>query len=163
MADDKDGDDGGKEGGKGGLMGKLKFVIVGVVALGAGYFLFGGGGGESSAGPTTTIALEDLNDGAILAVGTLTVNLTDEQPHFGRVAFSVVLVEGTDPLPIEPQLPLLLDAALKRLSSYTADELRTTQGQERLRNELSSDAIELLNDETDRVVKRVVLTDLLVQ
>ena len=159
MADEKE----KEEGGKGGLMGKLKFVIVGVVALGAGYFLFGGGGGETSAAPTTTIALADLADGAILPVGSLTVNLTDEQPHFGRVAFSVVLVEGTDPTTIEPKLPLLLDAALNRLSNYTAAELRTSAGQERLRSELTADAIELLNDEMTRVVKRVVLTDLLVQ
>lgn len=160
MADENEKEDGEK---KGGLMGKLKFVIVGVVALGAGYFLFGGGGGETSAAPTTTVALADLPDGSILPVGSLTVNLSDEQPHFGRVAFSVVLVEGADPLSIEPKLPLLLDAALKRLSSYTAEDLRSSAGQERLRNELSADAVDLLNDETSRVVKRVVLTDLLVQ
>ncbi|NOX30076.1 MAG: flagellar basal body-associated FliL family protein [Actinobacteria bacterium] len=151
-ADDSDGDDGAKK--------KKLMIVGGVVAAAAGYF---GGEPAEAMAPTTTIPLEEEADGAILAVGALTVNLVDDQPRFGRIAFSVLLVEGTDPLLIEPRLPLLLDAALSELALFEASELRTLAGQERLRDQLTERAIEILNSEDERVVKRVLLTDLLVQ
>lgn len=146
---------------------KLMMIVGAVVVAGAGYTFLGGGGDASaeSMGPTTTIALSEEVDGLILPVGTLTVNLADETPHFARVAFSVVLIEGVDPTLIEPKFALLLDAALRELAPFDAVQLRTLEGQELLRTKLSEQAIELLNDEEEavRVVKRVILTDLLVQ
>ena len=137
-----------------------------VVAAAAYFFVFSGGSADAEAmAPTTTIALSEEAEGAILPVGALTVNLTDETPHFARVAFSVVLVEGTDPLVVEAKFPLMLDAALRELADFTSVELRTLAGQERLREALSEQAAALLNDEEEgvRLVTRVVLTDLLVQ
>lgn len=149
---------------------KKKKMMMGVgglvVAAAAYFFVFSGGSADAEAmAPTTTIALSEEAEGAILPVGALTVNLTDETPHFARVAFSVVLVEGTDPLVVEAKFPLMLDAALRELADFTSVELRTLAGQERLREALSEQAAALLNDEEEgvRLVTRVVLTDLLVQ
>ncbi len=150
--------------------GKKKKLMMGagglVFAAAAYFFVFSGSGADAEAmAPPTTMALSEEAEGAILPVGSLTVNLTDETPHFARVAFSVVLVEGTDPLVVEGKFALLLDAALRELADFTSVELRTLAGQERLRTALSEQAAELLNDEEEgeRLVTRVVLTDLLVQ
>ena len=143
---------------------KMMMIIGGVVVAAAGYFFFGGGGGEAAeAGPPTTLALEEEADGLILPVGSLTVNLADETPHFARVSFSVVLIEMADPTFVEPKMALLLDAALREMATFSAEELRSVQGQELLRSKLSDQAIALLNTEDARYVKRVILTDLLVQ
>jgi flagellar basal body-associated protein FliL len=141
---------------------KMMMIIGGVVVAAAGFF--GGGGGEAAeAGPPTTLALEEEADGLILPVGSLTVNLADETPHFARVSFSVVLIEMADPTFVEPKMALLLDAALREMATFSAEELRSVQGQELLRSKLSAQAIALLNTEDARYVKRVILTDLLVQ
>jgi len=155
---------------------KMNPKVIGavVVVLGAAWYFFlgpGGGSEAQAAVTTTTITLDEEGDGAILPVGTLTVNLTGEGTRFGRVAFALVLVEGVDPLTVEGKLPLILDAALSELAGFTAEDLLDNSGQEKLRSVLSSRARELLNTEQDeeagvvaeRIVKRVVLTDLLVQ
>lgn len=164
MADEKTDDTDGE---KSGRKIDLKTIVLVVLVLGGVYYFFlGGGGGEADASvstTTTTIPLDELDDGAILSAGTLTVNLADEGSRFARVAFSLVLVEGVDPLTVEGRLPLVLDAALSELAGFTADGLRSGEGQERLRTILSERAIELLNDDEERLVKRVILTDLLVQ
>ena len=93
------------------------------------------------------------------------MNLSGEGTRFGRVAFSLVLVEGVDPLTVEGKLPLILDAALIELANFTAEDLLDASGQDDLRRALSESAREILNDEEEqeRIVKRVILTDLLVQ
>ena len=162
MADDEPDDDGADKK-------KRKFnpklIGIVVVVLGAaGYFFLGCGGGSAEAGATaTTIAIEDEPDGLILPVGSLTVNLQGDGIRFGRIAFALVLVEGVDPLTVEGKFPLLLDAALSELAAFTADDLLELSGQEKLRAVLTGHARDLLNVDDERVVKRVVLTDLLVQ
>ncbi len=142
---------------------KKMMIIGGVVVAAAGYFFLGSGGDAAEAAPPTTLALADEADGLILPVGALTVNLADETPHFARIAFSVVLIEMVDPTLVEPKMALLLDAALREMATFSAEELRSVQGQELLRSKLSAQAIALLNTEDARFVKRVILTDLLVQ
>jgi len=149
----------------GGKFNPKMIAIVVVVLGGAGYYFMGGGGTEpvDASVTTTTIPLDEEADGPILSAGTLTVNLAGEGTRFGRVSFSLVLVEGVDPLTIEPKLPLVLDAALTELAAFSASDLLGASGQEQLRTVLSDRAREILNDEDERVVKRIVLTDLLVQ
>ena len=164
MADDASEDSSEKKKGK---LNPKTLAIVAVVIGAAGYYFLGSGGGDPVAAgvPTTTIPLEEEADGAILSAGTLTVNLSGEGTRFGRVAFSLVLVEGVDPLTVEGKLPLILDAALIELANFTADDLLDASGQDDLRRALSESAREILNDEEEqeRIVKRVILTDLLVQ
>ena len=163
MADEAEDTKDNKE--SGGKFNPKMIAIVVVVLGGAGYYFLGGGGTEpvDASVPTTTIPLAEEVDGAILSAGTLTVNLTGEGTRFGRVSFSLVLVEGVDPLTIEPKLPLVLDAALTELASFSASDLLGASGQEQLRSVLSDRVRQILNVEDERVVKRIVLTDLLVQ
>lgn len=162
MADEPEDTEKEKSGKK--LNPKLLAIVGVVVAAAAYFFLFSGGGEVAEAGvTTTTISLAEEEDGAIIASGTLTVNLADPGVRFGRVSFALVLVLGVDPLTVEPKLPLILDAALSELAGFSADDLLGLDGQERLRSVLSDRAREILNSEDERIVKRVVLTDLLVQ
>ncbi len=158
----KDDDKGEDSGGD-----KKKLVIVAVVVLAISYFMFGrgGGGAEGATTTTTTIPISEEAEGAVLDVGSLTVNLPGEPVHFARVSVAVVLVEGTDPLVVEGKFPLLLDATLTEMAKTDADTLRTVEGQDALRKALSEKAREIYNDEEEgvRLVKRVVLTELLIQ
>lgn len=164
MADEKSDESADEKSGK---KFDLKTILIVVLVLGgAGYFFLGSGGGapaDAASTTTTTLPLEELDDGVILNAGTLTVNLADPGSRFARVAFSLVLVDGVDPLAVEMKLPLVLDAALSELADFTADQLKASAGQEELRSILSERAREILNSEEERVVKRVILTDLLVQ
>lgn len=167
MADDDKKKDKGDE--KGGMGGKLKIVGIIVATLAVGYFLFGRGGAAAEAVPTTTIPLSEEAEGAVVTAGTLTVNLADETPRYAKVGVALVLVEGTDPLPIEGKLPLVLDAVLTQVSGMTAEDLLSTEGFESLREGIGEAAAAIYNETPEdgsaevRVVKRVVLTELLVQ
>jgi flagellar basal body-associated protein FliL len=169
MADDEKTDSkDGKE--KGGMAGKLKLVGVIVATLGVAYFLFGRGGASAETPvTTTTIPLSEEAEGAIVTAGTLTVNLADETPRYAKVGVALVLVEGSDPLQVESKLPLILDAVLSHVSNMTAEQLLSPSGFETLRQTLTTAAAEIYNETPDdgspeiRVVKRVVLTELLVQ
>lgn len=165
MADDekKDKDD------KGGLGGKLKLVGIVVVTLAVGYFMFGRGGAAAEAAVTTTIPLTEETEGSIIQAGTLTVNLADEQARYAKVGVALVLVEGADALAVEAKLPLVLDAVLSEVRAMTADELLSSDGFDRVRSAIGDAAIGIYNEPSEdglpevRVVKRVVLTELLVQ
>lgn len=165
MADD-DAKSDSKESKDGGLGGKLKIVGAVVISLAAGYFFFGRGGASAeTAVTTTTIPLTEESEGAVAEVGTLTVNLADESPRFARVGVALVLVEGTDPLLVEGKFPLVLDAVLSEVGQFTAAELLSENGFDELRSRIGVHAVEIYNDEDEgeRVVKRIVLTELLVQ
>lgn len=168
MADEDTTKDDAKE--KGGMGGKLKIVGIIVATLAVGYFLFGrGGGAAAELAPTTTIPLVEEAEGAIVDAGNLTVNLADETPRYAKVGVALVLVEGSDPLAVESKLPLVLDAVLSEVSRMTADELLAESGFEALRVAIGRAAIDIYNEPAEddipevRVVKRVVLTELLVQ
>ena len=163
MADDDKNDD--KKGG----LGKLKIVGIVVVTLAVGYFMFGRGGAAAEAAATTTIPLAEETDGLIVQAGTLTVNLAHETPRYAKVGVALVLVDGADPLAVEAKLPLMLDAVLSQVSGMLADDLLSSSGFDTLRTELGAAAVDIFNEVPEdgtpevRVVKRVVLTELLVQ
>lgn len=160
-------DKGDKEGG--GHGGKLKILGIVVVSLAIGYFMFGRGGAAADPTTTTTIPLSEEAEGAIVTAGTLTVNLADETPRYAKVGVALVLVEGSDPLAVEAKLPLVLDAVLSEVSGMTADALLSASGFEALRVSIGAAAAAIYNETSEddatevRVVKRVVLTELLVQ
>ncbi len=164
--DDEKKEKGDKEKGGGG---KIKIIGIIVATLAVGYFLFGRGGAAEAGPPPTTIPLSEEPEGAIVTAGTLTVNLADESPRYAKVGVALVLVEGADPLLVEGQLPLILDAVLSEVSAMSADELLSSSGFDTLRNSIGDAAVNIYNDVPEdgtpevRVVKRVVLTELLVQ
>jgi flagellar basal body-associated protein FliL len=139
--------------------GKLRLVIVValvlVVAAGGYLFLFGGSGG-----PDEAAAAEPV-EGAVIDGATMTVAVEgSDGPHFVRVSFAVVLAEGADSAAVGERIQLLQDGALTVITGYSADVLRTTEGLDTLRTDLSAAAHQIY---PDGEVLRVVLTELIVQ
>ncbi len=150
--------------------GKLKFIIVGLLlVVGLGYFFFGRGGSAEAAAPTTTIPLSSEEEGLIITATSLTVNLANETPRFAKVGVAIVLVEGQDPVLAELKLPLVHDAILTEVSSMTAEQILSAEGFDMLRNRIGDRVRDIYNtpatedEPEERVAKRVVLTELLVQ
>lgn len=156
-SDDAGGDE--EEGGKKKL--DIKKLLIIAVVGGVVYTQFLSGGSAEAAGPTT---LPEPVEGTIIEAAPVRVTLADEDSHYASVTFAVVAEEMADPLVIENRLPLLVDAAVDELSSFTFDQLKGQRGPERLRSALTDRADEIFNTEGEQVtVMRVVLTELIVQ
>jgi flagellar FliL protein len=132
---------------------KLVLLLVAVlVVAGAAWWLLGRGGDEE--------ADAEPVEGLVVEVAQMTVNLAGEDLHYVRFAFALVLAADVLPGDVERRFALLKDAALSSVQSFTEAELRTPEGTDRLRAELTRHAHDVYAD--GRVV-RVVLTELLVQ
>ncbi len=141
--------------------GSKKMLIVGLfigVAVVAAYFLLFAkpAAPEGEAAAPVEVVVED---GPVLEVATLTVNLASEDLRYARVQFGVV-TDAASVLDPTPQFPLLQDAAISIIAGFTPEELRTVAGHDRLRKELTEAVVELWPDGD---VLRVVLYDLIVQ
>lgn len=141
-----------------------KKIVIGAIVAVVVYtqFLAGGGTADAEAmGPTT---IPEPVEGVVLEAGQVRVSLADDEPRFALVSMAVVLEELADPLVVENRLPILLDAAVDEVSSFTADQLKGERGPELLRSSLTERAGEIFNTEGEQVqVIRVVLTEMIVQ
>jgi flagellar basal body-associated protein FliL len=99
-------------------------------------------------------------DGEIVPLEPLTTTVGERGMNHARVALAVVLTEDAAPEVVEPRVALLQDALLRELAATDADRIRSAEGSNRLRKRLSAEAREIWGEE---VVRRVVLTELLVQ
>lgn len=144
-----------KKGGKGKMIGIVVAVLV--VVAGAYFFLLGGSGAPAE----EPVSAEPV-EGAVIDGATMTVALDDggNQTHFVRISFAVVLAEGADSAVVGNRIQILQDAALSTIAVYSADELRTVAGLDRLRGDLTAKAQEVY---PDGEVIRVVLTEVIVQ
>ena len=142
----------------------IKKIAIGAVIAVVVYtqVLAGGGSAEPvEAGPTT---LPEPVEGIVIDAGQVRVSLADEDPHFALVSMAVVMEESADQVMVENRLPILLDAAVDEVSSFTTTELKGDRGPELLRTALTERADEIFNAEDEQVsVVRVVLTELIVQ
>lgn len=98
--------------------------------------------------------------GAIVEVADMTTTLPGTPPHLARVNFSVQLSAEAVAEEIQPDLPLLKDAAVTELAESDAETLMTTEGVDDLRARLLDRATEIYPD--DQVLK-VLVTELVVQ
>jgi len=138
--------------GKGRLI--IALVVVLAAAGGAYFFLFSGGGGDPAEAAPEPPA-EVVVDGA-----TMTVALPGDPSHIVRVSFALVLPEDTDTAIIGKRIQILQDEALTTITGYTGEELRTVEGLDRLRSDLTARAQVVYP--TGEVL-RVVLTEVIVQ
>ena len=99
-------------------------------------------------------------EGDIVDVGSLTVNLADVDKHYARVGIALVLNATAHSEEIVNKVPLLKDEAITKIGAHTSAELRTAEGQEKLREELK-EATEHVWHEDE--VLRVALTEILIQ
>lgn len=133
--------------------GRLLLLLPVLLAVaGAAWFLFLRGGEEEPP--------DEPEEGPVVEVAQMTVNLAGEDLHYLRFSFALVLAPEVAGADVEPRYPLVKDAALSVAQSFTQEELRTPAGTERLRSELTARARQVY---PDGLVLRVVLTELLVQ
>lgn len=138
---------------------KLVVIVAAVLAvvagaLGARTFLGGGSpDGAAAADPAP-------QEGAVVSVAQMTASLAGAGSHYARIEFAAVLDATADQAAAEAKFPLLKDGALSVLMGFGADELRTVDGADRLREQLTAKAHEIY---PDGEVVRIVLTELLIQ
>lgn len=134
---------------------KLPLVLVLVVLLlgggAAAWFLLGGDGDDAPA---------EAVDGAIVPLEPLTTTLGEAGLRHARISVALVLADGESPSVVAPKQALLLDAVLREVARMDGDHLRSAEGSDQLRERLSGAAQDIWGEE---VVRRVVLTELLVQ
>lgn len=104
-------------------------------------------------------ALPADTDGDIVTLEPMTTTVGEASMHHARVAVAVVLAQGEDPEIVPPRAPLLQDALLRELARMDGPRVRSAEGSDALRAALSAEAKEIWGDE---VVRRVVLTELLI-
>ena len=131
-------------------------VVVGVVLGAAYFFLLKPAPDEAGASQVPA----PVEEGEIVDVGELTVNVNSSDVHYARVGFAVVLSTTATADVVTPHFPLLKDAAISEISRFTPDQLRTPEGGDELRASLTARAKELW---PEGEVLRVVLTSLIVQ
>lgn len=136
--------------------GKRKLVIVlalvVVAAAAAVWFLVLTPGGEAEAA--------EVAEGAVVQLEPLTTTTGTAALHHARVALALVLAEDADEVTVTERAPLLEDALLREIATMDADLLRSADGSNQLRANLTAHAQEVWSDGE---VLRVVLTELLVQ
>ena len=144
--------EGGKKKGKSKLI-----VIIAVVALagvGAKLFLLGGGKAKAATPPPPA------KPGPVVDVGDMTINLADQSPRYAAVGMSLELTATGSSDEVTKGIPILKDAALRKLSAHTAASLLAPTGQDEVRSELTAQAQEIFGKDQ---VMRVLLTQLVVQ
>ena len=144
--------EGKKEGKKGGRL-KLIIMVVAVLAVagGAKTFLLGG---EAPAKP------EPPEEGEVVDIGTLVVNIGGSRSTYARVGLAMVTTLGSDPEAVGGRVALVKDAAIGVIAESSPEFLASHKGQSKLRGALSKSARKIY---PDGEVLRVVLTELVIQ
>jgi flagellar FliL protein len=106
---------------------KKKLIIIGAVLLaGGGYFFFGRGGGEQA-----PAALPPPMPGPVIKLDPITINLAGG--HFLKLGLALQSIAGAHE---EPDGSKALDLAITQFSGMTIEELSTTDGRERAKDDL---------------------------
>lgn len=138
--------------------GRLKVVLAGVavlalLAIAAKTFLLPGAAAEPGPPPPP-------EEGQVVTIGQMTTSLAGGGTHYARVELAAVANATADAAGLEARFPLMRDQALTVLMGFTADQLRSVEGADALRDALTERAQVVWEDDQ---VLRIVLTDLLVQ
>lgn len=140
---------------------RLLAIVAGVLvlALAAGGYLFLSGG-AADADPAPEPTPEEVAEGPVVEVGTLTTNLAGSPPRYARVGLAIVLTAEADPAAVEARFPLVKDVAITEIGRHDAATLQTVEGSEALRDGLTDAVVGVY---PDGEVVRVALTELLIQ
>ncbi len=138
--------------------GALKLILPVVLLVGAGLaarsLLLGGAAPDAGHGPPKE------EEGVIVTMDPLTVNLADAGFHYAQAGLAIVLTTAADPKEVEERLPLFKDSAIRVIGGFESRELKTLKGQEELRHALTRAASELYGEDA---IYEVVLTQIVVQ
>ena len=138
---------------------KIFMVIGALLVLGAVYnFVLKPAPVEED--PLAMVEEPEPIEGEIFEQPEMVINLQDPEVQFVRVGVALVLEEGTLAADFEAEAAIAKDVILEDLSDRTAEELRSTQGKQDIKADLSASIREAYGDEK---VVRVLFTALVMQ
>lgn len=149
--------------GKGGLKAKLKPVaMIAVAAAGYKFFLAPKPAEPPAEGEGVAAAHEDAEpeEGIVVVLPELVLNLAGPGEHYLRVGAAVVLEEGVTEELFKEKQALVSDVLVDVLSSKTIEQLRQPNSKAELKTELSRKVRAAFADEQ---VVRVVFTTFVMQ
>ncbi len=159
--DDVD-DDEEEEGGGGGKK-KIIFAVVGLAAVGGVYqFVLSSPPPEEAEGEMPEeVAAEEVPvvEGEIVQMEEMILNIDGESGYL-RIGLALVLDEETLAADFEPEKAIAQDVAVQYLSSQSSDTLRSAEGREAAKEELS---VLIREAYGDAKVVRVLFTSLVMQ
>jgi flagellar basal body-associated protein FliL len=151
----KDGDEKKK-----GLVTKLKPVFM-IVAAVAGYkFFLAPKPAPAPAAEVSAAAEAEPEEGAIVTMPELVLNLAGPKQTYLRVGAALVLEKGVDPEVLKEEVPLASDVLVDVLSAKTPEELKEPAAKTELKKELSEKVRHAFHDEK---VVRVIFTTFVMQ
>ena len=148
-----------KDGEKKGLATKLKPVLLIAAAIG-GYKFFLAPKPVPPAAEVSAAAHAEPEEGAIVTVPELVLNLAGPKQTYLRVGAALVLEKGVDAEHFAEEVPLASDVLVDVLSAKTPDELREPNAKTELKKELSEKVRKAYHDEK---VVRVIFTTFVMQ
>lgn len=161
MADDDAGEEEEDEGGGGKK--KIIMIVGGLAALGAVYNFVLKPSPEpvpDEVAMTDEPVEEDVAEGEILELDEMILNIGGDQPGFLRIGIALVLDDMTVAKDFEAESAIAKDVAVHYLSSLDQETLRTIEGREEAKEQLSILVREAYGDEK---VVRVLFTALVMQ
>jgi flagellar basal body-associated protein FliL len=147
---------------KKGMGAKLKPVAV-IIAVAVGYKFFLApkpATNAASASGAVAAAEVKLEEGSIVTVPELVLNLAGPEQHYLRVGAALVLEKGVDPKAFTEEIPLASDVLVDVLSEKTPDDLNQPGVKTQLKAELSEKVREAYDG---KKVIRVVFTSFVMQ
>jgi flagellar FliL protein len=150
----KDGDEKKK-----GLVTKLKPVFM-IVAAVAGYKFFLAPKPAPPAAEVSAAAEAEPEEGAIVTMPELVLNLAGPKQTYLRVGAALVLEKGVDAEVLKEEVPLASDVLVDVLSAKTPEELKEPAAKTELKKELSEKVRHAFHDEK---VVRVIFTTFVMQ
>ena len=151
----KDGD----EQKKGGLVTKLKPVFM-IAAAVAGYKFFLAPKPATPSAEVSASAEAAPEEGAIVTMPELVLNLAGPKQTYLRVGAALVLEKGVDAEVLKEEVPLASDVLVDVLSAKTPEELKDPAAKTELKKELSEKVRHAFHDEK---VVRVIFTTFVMQ
>ena len=137
---------------------KAKMIIaLGLVAVAAYKFVLAPAPAAES---KTTDAHAKIEEGAVIPLPELVLNLADKDPRYLRVGIALILEKGTSTESMKEELPIASDVAVDVLSAKNFAELHQPGAKQAIKEELSRKVRAAYHDEK---VARVIFTSFVMQ
>jgi len=101
-----------------------------------------------------------IEEGAVIPLPELVLNLADSEPRYLRVGIALILEKGVSIEGVKEEVPIASDAAVDVLSAKTFAELREPGAKQMIKEELSRKVREAFHGEK---VARVIFTSFVMQ
>lgn len=135
---------------------KLPMIVVLLIVAAVGYKVMGPKPAKA-ANPTGPAKIEE---GAVVPLPDLTLNLADKDPRYLRVGVALILEKGTTAEAMKDDLPIASDVCVDVLSAKTFAELTAPGAKEAIKAELSTKVRAAYEN---KKVARVIFTSFVMQ